>query len=102
MMKRPILMGALLLATACAGLQKASPWMMDRLKAHAAFDMQCTEARLTAVETGSFTYGVRGCDKQAIYLMQACNRLTETCTFTRNGEIRPVDAAATSSASATR
>jgi hypothetical protein len=89
----PLLFALLLpLGWSCAALSgKASPWMMEKLKVHAAFDMQCSEAQLTTIETGTWSYGVRGCDKQAIYLMQSCNQMTHACTFLRNGEIRKIE-----------
>jgi len=80
------------LGWSCAAFTgQASPWMMDKLKVQAAFDLQCTEDKVTTTETGTWTYGVRGCEKQAVYVMRACNQLSHQCTFLRNGEIVRLD-----------
>lgn len=54
-------------------------------------DLGRTEDRLSTVETATWTYGVRGCEKQGIYVMQSCNQMTRQCTFIRNGEIARVE-----------
>ncbi|MCP4678937.1 MAG: hypothetical protein GY854_26300 [Deltaproteobacteria bacterium] len=97
---KPMFMCVLAIVTAsvlssCAGFTgKASPWMMEKLVKHAAFDMQCTEDQLQTQETGTWTYGVRGCSKQAVYKMHACNQMTRQCTFERNGEISETESSA--------
>lgn len=100
---RLVFMGGLLCTVwSCAAFTgKADTWMMDKLKTHAAFDMQCTEDKLSTTETGTWTYGVRGCGKQAIYAMQACNQMTHQCTFLRNGGISEVDSPTTAQATGT-
>lgn len=79
-----------LLCVCCAGPSANAPWMMDQLRKQASFDMNCPEKQLSTVETGQFRYGVRGCDRQATYLMQMCNTSTEKCTYSLNTPVSDV------------
>jgi hypothetical protein len=46
--------------SACGGI--------DKLKARAAYDMQCNEDQLQLTELADATYGVEGCGKRGTYV----------------------------------
>ncbi len=64
--------------------------MMVELKKQASFDMNCAAADLNTIETGQYRYGVRGCGRQATYVMQACNRLSHACTYIMNSPVSDI------------
>jgi len=58
----------------------------EQLRSRAAFDLNCPEASLRAVDLGNNTRGVSGCGRRATYLYVCRGTYQSDCTWVMNSD----------------
>ncbi len=80
--------------TGCADPDADKPKPPDTLKRQAAFDLQCDASKLswTAIGDEERAWGVRGCGKQASYVVESrCSWYAgDWCNWILNSPVQPV------------
>jgi hypothetical protein len=89
-MKRCVALGTLALATTVIGCGDMSDKAAAKIRDQAAFDLQCDKTKLTVQKisddasfggVNNYTFGARGCDKQATY-KASCSGWTDCSVMT--------------------
>ncbi len=65
--------------------------MVPTVQTRAAFDLSCSKDNLNIIKLGGGSYGVRGCGKQATYVVDGPCGLEndQRCTAELNSEVQP-------------